>query len=98
MTGGGIISSMTYVAERTHRLVRSTSGARAASAMALPWFVLLRPAGYGVLTTTGRRTGKTRRKCVRAIRRGECVYLVAIPGGQAAWLKNIRAHPAVRVR
>ena len=59
---------------------------------------LLRPAGYGVLTTTGRKTGKARRKCVRAIKDGDRVYLVAIPGGHAAWLKNIRAQPTVCVR
>jgi deazaflavin-dependent oxidoreductase (nitroreductase family) len=63
-----------------------------------PGFAILPPAGYGVLYTTGRRTGKTRRKCVRAIRRGRRVYLVSIPGAHAAWLKNIRANPNVRLR
>jgi hypothetical protein len=34
-------------------------------------------AGHGVLTTTGRKTGKPRRKCVRVIRRGDRGSLVA---------------------
>jgi len=53
---------------------------------------------YGVITTTGRRTGKARRKCVRVVRRGKHAYLVAIPGERAAWLKNIRAGPGVELR
>ena len=64
----------------------------------LPHFTVLPPIGFGVLTTTGRRTGKTRRKCVRAIRRGNKAYIVSIPGARAAWLKNIRANPDVRLR
>lgn len=88
-----------YVAERRHNpLVRSPAGGRVLSALQLPWFALLPPAGYGVITTTGRRTGKRRRKCVRAIRRGDRVFLVSIPGPAAAWLKNIEADPNVRLR
>jgi deazaflavin-dependent oxidoreductase (nitroreductase family) len=60
---------------------------------------LLRPPpGYGVLTTTGRRSGKRRQRCVRAIRRGEKAYIVAIKGNRTAWLKNVRANPQVRLR
>jgi deazaflavin-dependent oxidoreductase (nitroreductase family) len=77
---------------------RSATGGRVLSAMQLPWFTLRPPAGFGVLTTTGRRTGKKRRRCVRAIRAGERVYIVSIGGTRAAWLKNIRAHPGVRLR
>lgn len=87
-----------YVSERRNPLVRSTKGGRVASALVLPFWTLRPPTGYGVLTTTGRRSGKKRRKCVRAIRDGGTVYLVAIPGTQAAWLHNIRAHPRVRLR
>src|SRR5688572_16215043 len=64
----------------------------------LPWFSLLPPRGFGVLPTTGRRSGKTRRKCVRAIRRGDRAYIVSIPGASAAWLKNIRSNPKVSLR
>lgn len=66
--------------------------------MQLPWFTVFPPAGFGVLTTTGRRTGKTRRRCVRAIRRGDKAYLVAIGGQHSLWLKNVRAHPEVHLR
>ena len=77
---------------------RSAQGGRALSALQLPWFTLLPPRGFGVLTTIGRRTGKERRKCVRAIRSGDRAYLVSIGGPRAAWLKNLRANPAVRLR
>jgi deazaflavin-dependent oxidoreductase (nitroreductase family) len=88
-----------YVAERQRNpFVRSLAGGRALSALQLPFFTVLPPAGFGVLTTTGRRTGKTRRKCVRAIRSGDTAYLVSIGGAHAAWLKNIRANPDVRLR
>jgi deazaflavin-dependent oxidoreductase (nitroreductase family) len=79
-------------------LVQSASGGRALSAMQQPWFSILPPKGFGVLTTTGRRTGKTRRKCVRAIRRGDKAFLVSIGGERAAWIKNLRANPDVRLR
>ena len=88
-----------YVPERQHNpFVRSLAGGRALSALMLPWFAFLPPSGFGVITTTGRRTGKARRKCIRAIRRGNQAYIVSIPGPHAAWLKNIRANPNVRLR
>jgi len=39
----------------------------------LPQLWLATPAGYGVLTTTGRKTGRPRHKCVRVIQRGDRV-------------------------
>jgi deazaflavin-dependent oxidoreductase (nitroreductase family) len=88
-----------YVPERQHNpFVRSLTGGRVISALTLPFFTLYPPRGYGVITTTGRKTGKTRRKCIRAIRRGDRAYIVSIPGGSAAWLKNIRANPNVSLR
>ena len=85
------------VAERKHNpFLRSATGGRVLSALMLPWFTLFPPAGFGVLTTTGRRTGRTRRKCVRAIRRGNRAYLVSIRS--SAWLHNVRADPNVRLR
>jgi deazaflavin-dependent oxidoreductase (nitroreductase family) len=89
----------TYRAERRHNpFVRSLQGGRVLSALELPFFTLFPPSGFGVITTTGRRTGKPRRKCIRAIRRANRVYIVAIGGEEAAWLKNVRAHPRVRMR
>ncbi len=40
--------------------------------------MLFPPSGFGVITTTGRSTGKPRRKCIRTIRRGDKVYAVSI--------------------
>lgn len=88
-----------YVPERERNpFVRSAAGARLLSALQLPWFTVLPPAGFGVITTTGRRTGKTRRKCIRAIRSGDKAYIVSIGGARAAWVKNVRANPNVRLR
>jgi deazaflavin-dependent oxidoreductase (nitroreductase family) len=86
--------------------LRSPSGGRALSALHLPFFTLRPPSGFGVLTTTGRKTGRPRRKCVHVIRRGDRAYLVMIrplPPAVAAhfvsaWMLNIRADPHVRLR
>jgi deazaflavin-dependent oxidoreductase (nitroreductase family) len=94
-----------HVPERKRNpFVRSKGGGRILSALMLPAFMALPPLGWGVLETTGRRTGKTRRKCVRAVRSGNQVYIVSIrPSsvGQvatAAWVLNMRANPRVRLR
>jgi deazaflavin-dependent oxidoreductase (nitroreductase family)/steroid delta-isomerase-like uncharacterized protein len=71
---------------------------RVGNALMLPWFTLLPPRGFGVLTTTGRRTGRERRRCVRAIYAGERAYLVSISGRHSAWFKNLQANPRVRLR
>lgn len=89
------------------RTIRSARDGRLLSAMMLPFFMVRPPAGYGVIATTGRKTGKTRRKCVRVIRRGEKAYLVQLrppelalkrPDTAAGWVWNIRANPNVRLR
>jgi deazaflavin-dependent oxidoreductase (nitroreductase family) len=84
----------------------SPTGGRVLSALHLPFFAARPPAGFGVLTTTGRRTGKTRRKCVHAIRHANKAYIVMLrptPDTLAtkrvsAWVLNIRANPCVRLR
>lgn len=95
------------VLERKGNLfTRSPAGGRILSALSLPVFALLAPQGYGVLTTRGRRTGKTRRKCMHVIRHGDGVYMVMlrptteamVRGWVAGWLWNIRADPNVRLR
>lgn len=83
---------------RYNPLIRTPKGGRLLSGAQLPWFTALPPAGFGVLTTIGRKTRKTRRRCVRAIRRGDTAYLVAIGGEHSRWLKNVRAHPEVALR
>jgi deazaflavin-dependent oxidoreductase (nitroreductase family) len=64
-------------------------------------------AGYGVITTTGRKTGKARRKCIRVIRRGDKAYIVQLrppelaisrPSIVSAWVWNIRSNPNVTLR
>ena len=78
--------------------LRSAAGVRTLSRLQRPFFALVPPPGFGVLATKGRKTEKTRRTPVRAIRRGNKVYLVAIGGARNAWLKNIRVNPNVRLR
>ena len=60
------------------RLLRTGRDGRILSALMLPQLWLATPAGYGVLTTTGRKTGRPRHKCVRVIQRGDRAYLVAL--------------------
>jgi len=73
----------------------------------LPFFLVRPPSGFGVITTTGRKTGKRRRKCIRMIRRGAKVYIVQLrppelamtrPSAVAAWVWNIRSNPDVTLR
>jgi deazaflavin-dependent oxidoreductase (nitroreductase family) len=89
------------------RTIRSARDGRLLSALMLPFFQLRPPAGYGVITTTGRKTGKLRRKCIRVIRQGNNAYIVQLrppelaikrPSAAAAWVWNIRANPNVRLR
>jgi deazaflavin-dependent oxidoreductase (nitroreductase family) len=83
---------------RRNPLTTTFIGARILNAVQVPWFRLLPPRGFGVLTTVGRKTGKRRRKCVRAIRNGEKVYLVSLTGSGAAWFLNLKASPHVELR
>jgi deazaflavin-dependent oxidoreductase (nitroreductase family) len=93
---------------RKHRrLLRSGRDGRVLSALMLPLLRVSPPVGYGVLTTTGRKTGKPRSKCLRVIRCGDRAYLVGLrppylavtqPDAVHAWVWNIRANPAVHLR
>jgi deazaflavin-dependent oxidoreductase (nitroreductase family) len=94
-------------APKHKRLIRSARDGRILSALMLPFFLVRPPAGFGVLTTTGRKTGKTRRKCVRMIRADGKVYIVQLrppelaierPSVVAAWVWNIRSNPNVTLR
>ncbi len=94
-------------ATRHARLIRSARDGRILSALMLPSFAVRPPSGYGVITTTGRKTGKTRRKCIRISRRGNKAYIVQLrppelamsrPSAVASWVWNIRANPNVRLR
>src|SRR5687767_14414739 len=83
---------------RRNPLTTTDTGGRILSAAQLPWFTLLPPHGFGVLTTIGRKTGKRRRKCVRAIRDGQRVYVVSLKGASGAWFRNLERNPAVTLR
>lgn len=89
------------------RLITSARDGRILSALMLPLVTWAPPAGYGVLTTTGRRTGLRRSRCVRLVRDGDRAYLVALrppsvavehPDWVNGWVHNIRADPAVSIR
>jgi deazaflavin-dependent oxidoreductase (nitroreductase family) len=56
------------------------------------------PRGFALLTITGRRTGKKRRRPIRAIREGSTLYGVAIMGTKSDWLRNLRADPNAQAR
>ena len=92
------MSTERVVERKRNPFIRSARGGRTLSALMLPWFWLLPPRRFGVLTTTGRRTGKARRRCVRAVREGDRAYLVAIGGSTSAWVRNVEADPRVRLR
>lgn len=83
---------------RRNPLTTTFGGSRVLNAFQVPWFLLFPPRGFGVLTTTGRVTGKRRRKCVRAIRDGDRYFLVSLTGSRAAWFRNLTADPRVRLR
>ncbi len=93
---------MLLVERKGNPFLRSSTGARVLSALMLPYFTVRPPSGFGVLTTTGRRTGKQRRKCIHAIRSDSKVYVVMIRPHikvtAAAWVLNIRTDPNVRLR
>lgn len=83
---------------RRNPLTASALGGRILSASQLPLFLLHPPRLYGVLTTTGRKSGKRRRRCIRAARVGDTAYVVAIKGRKSFWLRNAEAHPEVTLR
>lgn len=83
---------------RRNPLTTTAWGGRLLSRSQLLWFQMWPPRGFGVLTTRGRRSGKSRRLCVRAIRHGTRIHLVSLRGPHAAWMHNIRADPHVRIR
>jgi len=60
--------------------------------------VLPLPHGFALLTVTGRRSGKRRRRPIRAIRDGSTLYGVAILGDRSDWLRNLRANPRATAR
>jgi deazaflavin-dependent oxidoreductase (nitroreductase family) len=58
----------------------------------------VRPPDVLLLETTGRKTGKVRRTPVGARSDNGSLWLVAEHGKRAAYVRNIEAHPRVRVK
>jgi deazaflavin-dependent oxidoreductase (nitroreductase family) len=54
--------------------------------------------GIAILETTGRKTGRPRRTPVGGHRDGDSVWIVAEHGRRAAYVRNIRADPRVRIK
>ena len=54
--------------------------------------------GWAVLETRGRRTGRPRRTPVGDGLRGTSFWIVAEHGRRADYVRNIAAHPRVRIR
>jgi deazaflavin-dependent oxidoreductase (nitroreductase family) len=80
-------------------ITHSHRGGRVLSAVHLPFFQLRPPRDYGILTATGRRTGKRRSRCLRIVRAGDHAYLVAIRGEKTSrWAQNVLANPDVGLR
>lgn len=102
------IREAAVVEEPKHRrLITSARHGQILSALMLPDYTFGVPTGHAVLTTTGRKTGKPRRKVIRAIRKGNQVYAVQlrppVPAIQtplmvAAWVWNVRADPCVQLK
>ena len=62
----------------------------------LVWLGLFRD--YGFLETTGRRSGRAQRALVAFERDGDAVWVVALHGRTAGYVRNIEADSRVRVR
>lgn len=54
--------------------------------------------GYAELETIGRKSGSARRTVVGVQREGRSLWVVAEQGHHAGYVRNLLAHPRVRVR
>src|SRR5947199_6875156 len=97
--GGTVPALLGWRRRMPSPFTKSSGAARVLSAIHLPLFQLRPPRDYGILTATGRKTGKRRSRCVRIVRRGNRAYIVAIKGaGVTRWAKNVIANPQVKLR
>lgn len=53
--------------------------------------------GYGVIETTGRRSGRPRRTVVGVHEDDDALWVVAEHGHDADYVRNLRVHPRVRL-
>ncbi len=67
--------------------------------LAVPlWRVLPTPPGLGVVTTTGRKSGKRRARAMRVVRAGDSALAVSILGRRSDWFRNVQSDPKVTVK
>ncbi len=84
--------------KRRNPFTGSSLGGRILSGSQLPWFLLFPPKDYGVLETTGRKSGQRRRCCLRIVHREDRACIVAIGGSGVGWLANLTNDPTVSIR
>lgn len=73
--------------------------ARLSNLFIVPLFSLLPvPRGFVLLTVTGRRSGKRRKRPIRAVHRDDKLHAVAMLGERSDWLRNVRKEPRVVVK
>jgi deazaflavin-dependent oxidoreductase (nitroreductase family) len=105
----GAIRAAAVLEEPKHRrLITSPKHGQILSGLMLPGYAIGSvPTGHALLTTTGRKTGKRRRKVIRAIVQDDRAYIVQLrppaaaletPLAVAAWVLNIRADPHVQLK
>jgi len=58
----------------------------------------LAPRHFALLETTGRKSGRRRQTPVGGARLGSAFWIVAVHGRDCAYVKNLTAEPAVRVK
>lgn len=56
------------------------------------------PTGLGIVTVTGRKSGKVRTRPMRVVRDGDRAYAQALLGERADWVHNVRANPRVQIK
>ena len=81
-----------------YRLVRPLQRYVINPPVMLAWRLGLGPPGDALLETTGRHTGRPHHTPVCDGSQGETFWLIAQHGRRADYVRNIEAHPRVKVR
>src|SRR5262245_18539770 len=56
------------------------------------------PTGLGIVTVTGRKSGKAYTRPMRVVVDGDRGYAQALLGSRADWVHNVRTNPAVQIK
>jgi deazaflavin-dependent oxidoreductase (nitroreductase family) len=73
-------------------------GSRILNTFTTPLWTRFPPRGFGVLTTTGRISGKPRHRSIRVVSAGRTAYVASMAGEEADWVRNLRTDPHVTLR